>query len=234
MVHQQFSPDYPEYYPWEMLEHEGREIKNAIEQEWLQLLNKEHNEKSVYLDFLAKHATLFFNNLAQWEGPVVISKLKLDDEFTVDFVLPQDEFTVGIGYHLIKIVSPHQTAYSLGYTLSQALSQAIHEVEEWAKWIKNNPIPAKRLFPSGGRLREMLHFWIFIGRSNSPDDYRPYKVKDVSIEVKAFDYLTENLQERNFENIMHVPASEWSYLPLIVRNKITNPFFKALSLMKTG
>ena len=142
MVNQRSGSEKAEIFHWSMLNDEGKSIIETIKQEWLNLIANKDAQEAIYSTFLAKHAVMFFclglfGQEDGWLNRVVISKMKLDNEFHVDFVVAVDDNTTGIDYKLIKILLPLDNVYTTNRgALSRKVTQAIEQVYAWNKWLK--------------------------------------------------------------------------------------------------
>src|SRR5437660_5867110 len=144
MVNQRSGSEKAEIFHWSMLNDEGKSIIETIKQEWLNLIANKDAQEAIYSTFLAKHAVMFFclglfGQEDGWLNRVVISKMKLDNEFHIDFVVAVDDNTTGIDYKLIKILLPLDNVYTTNRgALSRKVTQAIEQVYAWNKWLKTN------------------------------------------------------------------------------------------------
>lgn len=220
-----------------MLNDEGSKLINVIKQEWSQLLSSKNNDSNLYCNFLANHATLFFQHFNQGARfyPIVISDVKLNHSITVDFVVAEDKYTEGINYHIIKIGTPHESARNKSGAISKTLSKLIKDIELWNNWINTNPSKVQSLFPS--RKVESFKYWIFTGMeytfltSRSLDNriIGNYISGNLCIQIEPFTYFTNSLEHLFFYDTLDVSTTQWESVSLITKNKLANPFFKALS-----
>lgn len=237
MVNQRSGPEKAEIYHWSMLNDEGKSIVENIQQEWINLVANKDAQEAIYSSFLAKHAVMFFglSLFGQEDGGlnrVVISNMKLDNRFHVDFVVAVNDYTIGIDYKLIKILLPLDNVYTKEGTLSRKASQAIDQVYAWDEWLETNQEKARLLFPSAKWTKESrprIAYHIIAGTGWNKERYAVSLSDYPVISLSSFDSMGL-IGKIPFKDFMRIPDSIWkNYIPPDIKNKMSNPFFKALS-----
>ena len=126
--------------------------------EFTRLLDENASEQAVH-EFLAVHS-YFFNRLIRMEGDSpVYSKVKLGNDYEVDFVC-FDTGSTGPEWYLIEIEKPGLTLFTRSGDPSAALTHAIQQIQDWQSWIQKNLAYAGQLMP----LIEYPLGCIFMGR----------------------------------------------------------------------
>ena len=144
--------------------------------------------------------------------------------------------SLGPDYWLIEIESPNSRAYKSKPTGPvSALSVAMQQTRDWKAWINSHRLDAMRLFPSV--------FW----KDNSSPTFRykiiiskrewnlesSHRIQNLSqengVEIRTFDYLTDELLQRPFYPTYLSGSSQTNSLPAEVRNTLASPFHRTLS-----
>ena len=89
---------------WDEL-NKSNPIVKSIKDDLCKLLLEKRKEQE-YHDYLKTHASFFLYD--DMEDPFfAISKLKLGSDFETDFVIPKENYSMGITWHLIEIKTPN-------------------------------------------------------------------------------------------------------------------------------
>lgn len=225
-----FTSEENKFYPWSMLHHEGKVIIQAIERKWLHLLSEKFDNTEIYREFLARCPQMFFDGVDTTRS-IIISGLELDNRCVIDFVVTENKYSLGINYHLFKVESPQKHAFSENGAISETLVNAINEVERWNRWITNNKFPY-RLFPSHNQPK--FTYWIIIGLESDPKPQILQHNMENIVKIASFHYFSQAIKNRHFRDIiLESDRSLWENdRDLDKKNKMSNPFFKALSHKK--
>lgn len=119
---------------------------------------------------------------------------------------------------------------------SRGLNEAIAHISKWHKWLAGNRDTAKRILPSREFLRDdrlAASYTIITGRRKTKDSLlalRNYHSdnSNLNIQIRSFDYMTENLQERYFAPLPNLASVEMNNVDTVVRNRLVNPFRMAI------
>ena len=165
----------------------------------------------------------------------MLSQLRLGADLITDFVLGFDRGSEGFAYELIEIESPHTPPYNADGTPSRRMNVALQQIRDWKQWIDaNRNEESRRLFPSKDLImfgRSVFRYTIIIGnRSNSAAHLgrRNHLAQDAGISIRSFEYLTDRLRQRMYLNVFDNSSPECERLPEDVRNRLVNPFNKAI------
>ena len=90
------------YIPWTRLT--GSPLLEKIKSEWQSLLDEPSTKEVDFQKYLSEHAGLFFPVSFPDQG-LVISELSLGADFRADFVIASSQYSYGMVYHLIEILS---------------------------------------------------------------------------------------------------------------------------------
>src|SRR5216684_8191357 len=214
---------------WELLNNTAKPFVAKIRREWLALLQQRLPEET-YQSYLHNHAGLFFD---EWQGPLVISKLRLGGDFVTDFILLEDCGSDGTVFHCIEIETPWTAPFTSKGNPSARLSAAIQQVQNWRRWLLDNRNQALKLFPAF-RVRAYreptFKFKIIIGnRSNSLKwlDRRHDLAQALRIGIRSFDLFTDIFDRHLFANYAELYSTESSALGPPTKNTLANPFYCA-------
>lgn len=214
---------------WQLLNGRARHLLDQVVGKWEALLRKEAAEEE-YHSFVSEHAGLFFGG--GFDSPVVISKLRVGAELTTDLVVAIDRRSLGITFNLIELEVPQSQAFTKRGHQSARLSMAIQQIQDWRRWLRENRSESRRLFPIvGTKFNEYdFHFTIVIGRRSDEGERlakRNDLGKELRIDIRSFDYLTDLLKHRIFANGTFYCSTEESGLEESQRNDLFNPFHNA-------
>lgn len=215
---------------WSLLNREAHYLIEKTKRGWRNLLQLNLREEE-YHSYLAEHAGFFFGNV--FNGRVVISKLRLSPEFTTDFVVVRDQYSLGMSFELIEIELPHRAPLTKSGDFSARLSHAVGQIQNWRKWIKENPALARKLFPSlGTRFYRSPNFTftVIIGNRANTNDWlekRNDYANQLRINIRSFDHLSDVLSNVVFLNETSFCSNEEEQLSKVQRNQLANPFYKA-------
>lgn len=218
-----------ECFNWDLLNREERKFVHKVLREWKTLLANRKLKEDDYHKFLSDHAGFFLAESD--ESYRVISKLKLGSDYETDFVVITEGFSKGIFYELIEIESPHSKPFTKNGKPSSKLTYSIQQIMNWQRWIQDNRSQLSKLLPNEKLVRDSnVKFKIIIGtRDNSRDfiEQRNQYAHELKIEIRSFDSLSDNLKRRSFHESPRVFSAELQHLPLQIKNKLANPFYKA-------
>jgi hypothetical protein len=117
-------------------------VERAIA-EYEALLDSGASELAIQ-QFLASHV-YFWNGLLRM-GNTLYSKIRLGDEYEIDFVIC-DPSSDGAEWHLMEIEQPTAKLLTKRGDPSMELTHALGQVREWQRWIERNPDYAQKLMP---------------------------------------------------------------------------------------
>ena len=217
---------------WSILNSDQVRSRTRIVNAWKALLNDKATPEETYHRFLHDNAGWFFAD-GIWRL-IVLSKIRLGANWITDFVSTYSQLSYGFNYELIEIESPHTPPFSKAGKPSMRLVAAVQQIHSWKQWIEGNRDEAKRLFPStlfSVHDTASFRFTIYIGtRENTANwlERRNFYSKEVGIEIRSFDALTDHLMRRPVMNFW-LGGDEVAFSPLSlhVRNRLMNPFAKA-------
>ena len=220
----------PELLPWRMLLGEGQPIVKKILNGWETLLGNPSVPERVLHRFIARHAALFF-------GPfnLIGSKIELGSDFQIDFVVGFDDRSAGILYQLVEIKLPTATPYTRSGNPSAQLAHAVQQILDWKRWIVTHRREYKKIFPSKYKRfeeQDNYRFLIYIGRRDEGSrltSMRNEYAKQVGIEIRSFDSLTDRPRTPLIPNRFGAYSSELQRLPVRMSNWLVNPFSTAYS-----
>src|SRR5262249_27608736 len=112
---------------------EGRALIARVADDWKKLIDKRGVTERDVLAFLADRAGLFSYSYSSLSFPV--AELRLGAEYRPDFMLPVDDFSAGVTYHLIELESPSTPPYRRDGKPGERLTAAIQQIEDWRAWI---------------------------------------------------------------------------------------------------
>ncbi|MEQ9229495.1 MAG: DUF4263 domain-containing protein, partial [Cyclobacteriaceae bacterium] len=185
---------------------------------------KEHD----YHNFLKQHAGLF---LTSDDSYLVISKLKLGNEFETDFVVLRDNFSNGNHLEFIEIEKPQSKLFTKSGVPSKDFNTALQQIRDWRTFLKENKVWFRKYLPTRNTRilsNSSVSFKIIIGTSTrlDLDNFKRNEIaNELNVEVRSFDYLTDRLKRRVFHNyawLEHYRTSEQG-------NLLANPFHQAIS-----
>lgn len=227
-----FSFGQPKYFAWRMLKNEGGDIVTSIANDWKRLLDDPSKDEQSFCRFVRQHAVMFFRNALPWRPTiVVVSDIKMAS-FRVNFALASDERSAGISYHLYKVATPHQAVCDEYGSLTTHAKDALNEIDNWKLWLESNPQPTSRLFPTvpgaENQLRARFRFNLVMGKDSPPI---PSMTGSSKVKVWSFNDLTEHLMSLAFQDIIPYGWDvNFNKTTLEQRNRLSSPFFQALSL----
>jgi len=216
-------------YDWGALNNEGKKFIRKVLEEWNKFLTNKRLKEEDYHEFLSNYAGFFLTESDK--SYQVISKLKLGADYETDFVVICEGFSKGIFYELIEIESPHSKPFNKNGQPSHKLIHSVQQIMNWRSWIQDNRHEFSRVLPYARLVRDSnVKFKIIIGtRENSRDfiEERNQYTHEMKIEIRSFDSLTDNLEGKTFHESPWIFSAEARQLPLQIRNKLANPFYKA-------
>ncbi len=113
--------------------------------EFLNLLDDSSNERHIHR-FLANHS-YFFECILRLSGQSPLySKVKLGNEYEVDFAC-FDSSSSGPEWYLIEIESPSSKMFTKAGRPSAKLTHTIQQIKDWQNWVQENLEPARKLMP---------------------------------------------------------------------------------------
>jgi hypothetical protein len=222
----------PPKYSWSHLFNDGKFIVDEIISKWNYILKHRLPEEE-YHNFISEYSGFFFSPFRRIF--FTISKLRLGSDFVVDFVVPKENYSLGLTYELIEFKPPYHQPFTKKGIQSARLSEAINQILSWKEWIKDNRSEATKIFPASGiRLygKPNFSFKIVIGRRNANKEWIDRRIalgKQLNIEIRSYDYLTDLLKERMFFDEAATGSAEDSKLTDYQKNQLANPFFKSFS-----
>lgn len=217
-----------DHYPWSMLNFKaGESIKAGVQQQWRNLLQQNH-QSQVYQQFLARYAFLMLRKISEPDNALFIIDLTLKN-LSIDLVVAIDNYTSGINYYCMKIGTPQQPLFTGKGTLTNTTAQALAEIQQWSDIIQQEPAIRDDVFAT--ERNSQFFYWIISGTNDhfEPKFQPDYISNNTYVTMKPFNYLTQLLDKRKFYNLITSGSAQWEDRPLKVRNRLSNPFFTALS-----
>jgi hypothetical protein len=214
---------------WTLLNNKHRRIVDEVRLEWQALLDRSEREAR-YHNYVARHAGLFFGRGGK--RPVVVSKLQMGSDLACDFVVGHDNNSLGFTYTLIELERPSDKTYNADGFPSAKLTHAYQQIQNWKYWLKERPQDARRLFPPKRARYANMDYLIVIGRRESDASWvhlRNRTALEWNVEIRSFDYLTDELAGAYFRGTPAVFSYEMDRLPLELANGLANPFYRAFS-----
>jgi antiviral defense system Shedu protein SduA len=148
--------------------------------EYVSLLNNSSDERPIHR-FLANHS-YFFQCILRLNGQSPLySKIKLGNEYEVDFAC-FDSGSVGPEWYLVEIESPTCTMFTKAGRPSAKLTHAIQQVSDWRSWVQENLHSARKLMPY---IDHPLGY-IFMGRRNDLDQPGQMLLRRIITENRLF------------------------------------------------
>lgn len=200
--------------------------------EWRALLNSSTEKEMAYLKYLHEHAGFFFHNSRN--RLLSISEFEFGSDLRADFVVCEDRASYGFEYEFIEIESPNDNIYTARGNPSAALTTAVNQIQQWRHWLISHREEAKKILPSKSFIvtdQPAFKYTIIIGRRNFSADYlhmRNMFAEQMNIQIRSFDYLTDKLLQRRFDDIPIICSCEFETLDLTTKNQLANPFFTSL------
>lgn len=199
---------------------------------WKSMLEDTQLTEHHFLNFLSKNAGFFLHNSDN--ALISISELELGADYRVDFVVCHDFLSYGFEYEFIEIESPTDAVYTRKGSPSARLIEAYSQIQKWRLWIEANRAEAKRILPSKSFIyfdAPYFKYTIIIGRRKETAEFlhlRNQFGKDVNIEIRSFDYLTDKLLARqHFSVTPSIQSEDFKQLDFKIRNELANPFAEA-------
>lgn len=163
--------------------------------EYNDLLDKRCAESKIQ-SFLANHS-YFFDRLRSYVPSPVYSKVRLGDEFEVDFV-SFDVGSLGPEWYFLEIESPKQKAFTKSGNPSAALTHAMQQIRDWLSWVTENLHAAKKLMPH----IEYPLGYVFLGRRHELDHASRGRLKRLcydnrsSLRIHSLDWFADGPKSR--------------------------------------
>jgi hypothetical protein len=220
--------------PWHWVNGRARtQTITPIETTWLELLNSPHAETEIQR-FLGDHPQFFL--VRSPATHFVLQEIRLGGDFTIDFVVPTDEASVGVTYELIEIERPDTPPFTRDGTPSRRLSHAIQQTVDWKTWLMAHPAELRHIFPAPAQIgpgyESSFEFTVVIGtRQNSAGHLarRNALAKATGVAIRSFDSLTDQLRRGWHQTPGPLTQSaEANSVPFDVAAVLKNPFFRAL------
>lgn len=198
---------------------------------WNELLSDKNNNEPIFLKFLHENAGMFFHDSKR--RLISISEFEFGADLRADFVICQDRSSYGFEYEFVEVESPNDSVYTKKGIPSSHLSEAINQIQQWRMWIDANRAEAKRILPSKSFIvadEPAFKYTIIIGRRDQSEDYlhmRNNLGRQLGIEIRSFDHLTDKLMERRFDATPKLYSSQVNELEFSTKNQLANPFSKS-------
>ncbi|MCG6195540.1 DUF4263 domain-containing protein [Leptospira sp. FAT2] len=223
-------------YKWSLL-NSDKKILKKIKAEWNEHLKNKKLTEHDYHKFLSEHAGII---LAPDDfSYMVLSKIKLADDYEVDFVTIEDMRSNGMCYNLIEIESPHSPPFTKAGKPSDRLTTALQQIDDWRFWIKENREKFKRLFPNEAYKVFKGHlnysFTIYIGNRENSEPFlekRNELAYERNVSIRSFDSLGDYIESNRFSDLAPDYAAEMTEFSDEIRNQLASPFFKATTHSK--
>jgi hypothetical protein len=219
---------------WSTLNDERHPILESVLRDWRQLLADEQLPEEVYHRYLFDHAGLFFG--MSRHSYFAISKLRLGTDYVVDFVIPHTRGSDGALYELVEIERPSNAPFTKKGASSARLSTAVQQVLNWKRWLYEYPSQARHYLPSleaRGYNFTSYRFTIYIGTRQNTEAFvnqRNNYSKQLNIQIRSFDSLTDRLIGRTFSDISNWKDEDSDVrIPGLDKNQVENPFYKAFT-----
>jgi len=208
-------------------------VYTKILKDWENLLNDTSKKEQDYHSFLQSNPAIFLTVI---ESYIVISKLKLGNEFETDFVVVKEGYSEGTNYDIIEIESPHTTLFDSKGKPSAKFNAAIQQIRDWRRWLIENKNGFKRILPTVGTrvLKDSkLNFKIIIGRrSENPLELEKRRQisEEMNIEIISFDRLTDLAKyRRKFINETTIFSGQMDFdIDDMKKNQLANPFYECI------
>jgi hypothetical protein len=135
-----------------------------------------------------------------------------------------------MNYYCIKIGTPQQPLFTGKGTLTNTAAQALAEIQQWSDIIQQEPAIRDDVFAV--ERNSQFFYWIISGTNDrfEPTFQPDYVSNNTYVTMKPFNYLTQLLDNRQFYNLIISGSSQWEDRPFKIRNRLSNPFFTALSM----
>lgn len=204
-----------------------RTIITQVQNEWETLINEKHREQ-VYHNFIRKYAGFFFFGCDCY---LCISKFKLGSEYESDFVKITDRRSYGVEYEFIEIEKPSSQLFTKDGIPAKDLNTAIQQIRDWKRFLREDKVFFRKFLPAyNTRVNNdsCLKFTIIIGRREESDfniEKRNQISKEIGVEIRSFDYLTDLLKKREFFNNTWLNSDYGKF----TENQLENPFAMAVT-----
>ncbi|KYK30660.1 MAG: hypothetical protein AYK19_18095 [Theionarchaea archaeon DG-70-1] len=159
--------------------------------------------------------------------------MRLSSQYEVDFVVLTDQYSLGIGYELIEIETPHMKLFTSRSDPSARLTHSIRQVLDWKNWVEENPNEVKKLFPASlidRAGKPNFKLTVIVGKRSNIRELLPFRNKyadNLGIHIRSFDYLGDLLRNKHFNPFPTITSPQMRSLSPQVLNQLANPFFKA-------
>ncbi len=225
----------PEDLPWHWAWSRAySETLRVIEGLWASLLRRDGVTEPELLTFLGTHAHFFFSKSPTTH--FVLNELRLGGDFTIDFVVPTDQASLGIEYELIEVERPDTAPFNESGYPSARLSRAVQQIVDWKSWLADHTDELRRLFPAPAQLgpgyEHSFKYSIVIGtRSNTKGHLqrRNALAKTNGITIRTFDSLSDQIRKSApYSAGKLTPSTEATTVPYEIATRLKNPFYQAL------
>ncbi len=220
--------------PWDWAFSRARDVcLDPIEEAWRSLLDAGAPETTL-TEFVARHAGFFLG--PQPETHFVLRELRLGADYSIDFVVPTDNASVGVSYELIECERPDTPAFNSKGDPSQRLTHAISQILDWKMWLNGNTAEMRNLFPApaqvGPGYEIAFTYTIVIGRRSEGDRHvakRNALAEMHGITIRSFDWLTDRLRTaKGAPPGPLTPCTEANGVAYEHAYVLKNPFYVAL------
>ena len=220
-----------EFYDWTKFRNSP--IHSKILSDWENLLDNPSAKEQDYHSFIQSNPAIFLTLI---ESYIVISKLKLGNEFETDFVVVKEGYSEGTKYEIIEIESPHSKLFDSKGKPSAKFNAALQQIRDWKRWLIDNKNEFRKILPTSGTkvLKECkLNFKIIIGRrADDPLELerRRQISEEMNIEIISFDRLTDIAKSRRvFMNKTTISSGQMHFdIDELKENQLANPFFECI------
>jgi len=216
--------------PWELAFYTPLKSYRAMIRRWKAMLADPSLTEHEYCRFISNrpYFLLVRSNLTFF----VLSELRLGADYTVDFVVPTENHSMGMTYEFIELESPHVAPFTKNGDPSARFSHALRQITDWRRWLRRNHGEAKRLLPCSST-HTPFSFTIVIGtRENSAAwlEQRNSFSQEHNVVTRSFDYLTDNMCSPVISHTNRLTgSSEERGVPLELANALRNPFYRTYS-----
>jgi hypothetical protein len=154
--------------------------------------------------FLGRTPTVLADLATSSFGSFVIPLPRLGSHYVPDFVLAIAD-SAGIHYTLVELESPTKPLARQDGELAAKAREAVHQIEDWREWLKDNLAHAQRPREEHGlglpEIRPESPAIVLIGRRSQIQPWKNQRVRQrlrehQGITIHSYDWLVEVLQPR--------------------------------------
>jgi hypothetical protein len=162
---------------------------------------------------------------------IVFSKLKLGNQFVVDFAFARMN-SPGITWNFIEIEKPQDTQFNASGDPTAELTHGLRQITDWSVWLTENRDFFVKNYPFKNEtqkygLYERPNFTLIIGRRENIADKNRARYRHMSydpfVEIMSFDRLKDNLKYQYFDHQMPVKVCSFVNGDINVLKEITFP-----------